>query len=302
MKFALHMPIADIAPGEFQSIAAIRQMSSALEAAQVDGCYVTDHPAPPSEWLHNKGHDAVDPFTGLAFVAATSARLQLLTNILVLPYRNPFLTAKSAATLQVLSEGRLILGVGLGYLKGEFDALGVNFHERGVLADEALEVLRLAWAGEGVTKQGINFSAAGIDPRPIPDPAPPIWVGGATDKAARRAARWGDGWCPFLASQSRFNKDVAIQSLDELGRKIEDVMSMRHAAGKSGRFDVAIGLDPPESCTPNEAERLLQTIDDCAAVGVTWMYVDLPHPSRAAYLEMVEWFGEEVAARTRHHV
>ena len=111
MKFTMGLPAGDITPGEFQTADAIGEMASALEAAQVDACYVTDHPAPSAEWLHANGHDALDPFSSLAFVASATTKLMLHTNILVMPYRNPFLTAKAATTLQLLSEGRLILGV-----------------------------------------------------------------------------------------------------------------------------------------------------------------------------------------------
>ncbi len=142
MKFTLDIPVGVITPGEFQSFEAISAMAGALETAGVDACYVTDHPAPSAEWLHANGHDTLDPFTALAFIAAASTTLQLHTNILVMAYRNPFLTAKAAASLHLLSGGRLILGLGAGYQKVEFEALGVDFHKRGALFDEALDVVQ----------------------------------------------------------------------------------------------------------------------------------------------------------------
>ena len=146
---------------------------------------MTDHPAPSSKWLHASGHDALDPFTAFAFVAAASTKLQLQTNILVLPYRNPFITAKAATTLQVLSEGRFILGVGSGYQEAEFEALGVDFHQRGKLTDEALETIREIWRGGSIVKKGMGFEAKGNEPRPAPNPPPKIWIGGSSDKALR---------------------------------------------------------------------------------------------------------------------
>lgn len=128
MKFSMAIPIGDITPGEFQTMDAVREMAGALERSGIDGCYVTDHPAPSAAWLHSAGgmgHDALDPFAALSFIAAASKRLMLQTNIVVLPYRNPFITAKAAATVQVLSGGRLILGTAPGYQKAEFEALGV---------------------------------------------------------------------------------------------------------------------------------------------------------------------------------
>ncbi len=300
MKFSMAIPVGTITPGEFQTAAAVKEMAQALESAKVDACYVTDHPAPSAQWLHSNGHDALDPFTALAFVAAATTRLKLQTNILVLPYRNPFLTAKAAASLQVLSGGRLILGVGGGYQKGEFDALGVDFHKRGALFDEALEVLRLAWAGGPVVKEGRNFNATGNEPRPAPDPQPAIWIGGGSRKAVERASKWGDGWCPFFAAptMTAANQDSGIQTVAQLGENISQLQEMRAALGKAGPFDIEIGpREKPVSGTHDGAEQYLYALRELSAVGVTWAMVGPPHPSRQGYIENVQWFGEEVIAR-----
>ena len=300
MKFSMAIPVGDITPGEFQTAEAIREMAAALEAARVDACYVTDHPAPSAEWLHANGHDALDPFTVFGFLAAATTRLRFHTNILVLPYRNPFLTAKAAATLQVISGGRLILGVGGGYQKGEFEALGVEFTKRGALFDEGLEVIRMAWAGGAVVKQGRNFNATGNEPRPAPDPQPPIWIGGGSDKAVQRAAQWGDGWCPFFAAptMSKLNQDSGIHSVEQLGEKIAELQAMRAAQGKSGQFDVAIGpRERPTYGSTDGAQEYVDALGAIAEVGATWATVEPPHPSRQAYIENVQWFGEEVIGR-----
>lgn len=113
MRFALHMPLDQIHPAqEFQSAEAVREIATALEAAGVSAGFTADHPAPSSHWRRNDpaSHDALDPFTALAFAAAATTRLRVLTNVVVLPYRNPFLIAKAAATLHLLSGSRLILG------------------------------------------------------------------------------------------------------------------------------------------------------------------------------------------------
>lgn len=300
MKFTVAIPLGEIAPGEFQSMSAIVEMVRALESAKIDACHVTDHPAPSATWLHSNGHDALDPFTALAFVAAVSNRLRLHTNILVLAYRNPFITAKAASTLQVLSGGRLILGVGAGYQKSEFDALGVDFHKRGVLMDEALEVLELAWAGGAVIKQGLTFNATGNEPRPVPNPKPAVWIGGGSDKALQRAARCGDGWSPFFAAPtlSKLNQETGIQSPEHLGERIKQLQEMRANMVRNDPFDIAIG--PRRAirvCTSDEAQLQLDELHQLKSVGVTWGMIELPHPSRAAYVENVRWFAEEVVAR-----
>ena len=301
MKFTMGIPLGDIAPGQFQSADAVSEVAGALEAAGLDACYLTDHPAPDAAWLRQGlGHDALDPFAALAFVAAATRRIRLHTNIVVAAYRNPFLTAKSAATVQVLSGGRLILGLGAGYQKAEFDALGVDFTRRGKLFDEALEVIRLAWGGGAVNVQGTHFSATNIEPRPAPDPAPAIWIGGGSDKAAERAARHGDGWSPVFAApgMSELNRASGIQSVAHLGEKLARLQDLRAKFGRTGPFDVAIG---PQARLryhkPGGAAEYLDALGQLAEVGVTWAMVEPPHPSREAYLDNVAWFAEEVSTR-----
>lgn len=301
MKFTMAIPLGDITPGEYQTPEAINAMSVALENAGLDACYVTDHPAPNAEWLQQgMGHDALDPFSAFAFVAAATKRLRMHTNIVVMAYRNPFLTAKSSATLQLLSGGRLILGLGAGYQKSEFEALGVDFHKRGKLFDEALEVIRMAWAGGPVSYQGMHFTAKGNEPRPIPDPAPPIWIGGGSDKAVERAARFGDGWSPFFAapSMSKLNRDTGIHTVEQLGEKIAMLQDLRAKAGRDGPFDIAIGAKARlRYQQAGGADEYLEAVSVLAEVGVTWAMAEPPHSSCQAYIENVQWFGEEVVAK-----
>ena len=300
MKFTMNIPVGDITPGECQTAAAIQAMATALETAKVDACFVTDHPAPSAEWLHAHGHDALDPFTALSFIAAKTTKLMLHTNILVMAYRNPFVTAKAAATLQTLSEGRLILGAGAGYQKVEFEALGVDFHKRGAIFDEALEVIRLAWAGGAVVKQGSNFNATGNEPRPIPATQPPIWIGGGSGKAVERAARWGDGWSPFFAAptMTKANQESGIHSVAQLGENIVKLQEMRAALGKTSPFDIAIGAQAKLDYTSRaSADAYIEAVNELADVGVTWVMVEPPHPSRQGFIDNVQWFGEEVIAR-----
>src|SRR5262245_31982063 len=196
ISFRIPMDVDDRA--EFQNADAVVAMARGLEDGGVDACHLTDHPAPTAKWREAGGHDALDPFAALAFVAAAARKLKLHTNIVVLPYRNPFLAAKSAATLDVLSEGRLILGVGGGYMRGEFAALGADTDTRGAKLDRALETMKAVWRGETVGRETPTFNAVGNMPRPLPvqNPHPPIWIGGNGDRAMRRAVEHGDGWSP----------------------------------------------------------------------------------------------------------
>lgn len=301
MKFCLYIPVGNVTPGEFQSQAAISEMTHALEQANVDACCVTDHPAPSAEWLHASGHDALDPFTALAFIAAASSRLKLQTNILVLPYRNPFITAKAATTLQVLSEGRFILGVGSGYQEAEFEALGVDFHKRGRLTDEALETIREIWKGGAIVRKGMGFDAKGNEPRPAPNPQPKIWIGGSSDKALLRAVNQ-DGWCPFfsISHHSKLNQDTGIQSVDDLKNKIDFILERRREKNRTDEFDVNIAFSSTDNFanrTRDEADRFIEDLQQLKNAGATWVTLKLPHPTRAAYIENVLWFSKEIIQR-----
>ena len=179
----------------------IATVAAAAEAAGFHGFGFTDHPAPTQRWLESGGHDAVDPFVAMGYAAARTTTLRLIPNIVVLPYRNPFVVAKAGATLDLLSDGRFTLAVGVGYLKREFAALGVDFDERAALFEEALEVIRGIWTTDDFSYEGRHFSAKGITahPRPVSTPHPPIWIGGNTAAARKRVVHYGDGWCPFPA-------------------------------------------------------------------------------------------------------
>ncbi|MDQ1439539.1 MAG: hypothetical protein QOK43_3168 [Acidimicrobiaceae bacterium] len=168
-----------------------------------------------------------DPLVWLSFVAAATTRIKLATGILILPQRNPVVLAKEVATLDVLSGGRAVLGVGVGWLKEEFDALGVPFSERGARTDEAIEVLRMLWRDAEPSFAGrfTGFERAKSFPKPAQSGGPPIVVGGHTPAAARRAGRLGDGFFPGRGK------------LTELGPLLDE---MRRAATEAGRDADAI--------------------------------------------------------------
>jgi probable F420-dependent oxidoreductase len=140
-----------------------------------------------------------DPFTTLGWLAALTRRVELGTTVIILPYRHPLETARMVANLDRLSGGRLILGIGAGWAKQEFDALGVPFQHRGAITNDYLAAIRTAWTHDVASYEGrfVSFKDVHTTPRPARAPHPPIWVGGASDAALRRAVRHGDGWHPI---------------------------------------------------------------------------------------------------------
>jgi probable F420-dependent oxidoreductase len=278
----------------------IGAVAAAAEAAGFHGFGFTDHPAPTQKWLEAGGHDAVDPFVAMGFAAARTSTLRLIPNIVVLPYRNPFTVAKSGATLDLLSGGRFTLAVGVGYLKREFAALGVDFDDRGQLFEEALDVIRAIWTTDDLSYEGKHFTAKGITahPRPVSRPHPPIWIGGNTAAARRRVAQFGDGWCPFpapavLAQTAR----TAAMDSETLADGIDDLRRRFDAAGRDwSRIDVtftnADGGSP--GADDFNADAYLSGLEKLAAVGVTWVQVGLPGDSLAHVLDTIERFGKSV--------
>jgi probable F420-dependent oxidoreductase len=274
--------------------AGIAAVARAAEAAGCSGFGFTDHPAPSRRWLEGGGHDAVDPFVALGFAAAHTTTLRLVPNIVVLPYRNPFLVAKAGATLDRLSGGRFTLAVGAGYLKSEFAALGVPYEERNELFDEALEVIHLAWTSAEVTFEGRHFTARSVaaQPRPVAEPRPPIWIGGNSSAARQRVADHAEGWCPFPAPAvlARTARTVALDSAEALAIGVADLRRRVEAAGRDPE-SVDVCWSAPDG-DPSALEELDR-------IGVTWVQVPVPGDSVEHAVDAVGRYGEEVIARWR---
>ena len=183
-------------PDAYISQEAVLECARAAETAGFTAGSLTDHPIPSYRWLDHGGHYAQDPFVLLSMVAAVTTRLKLLTNIVVLPYRNPFVTARAVSTLDAFGGGRFMFGIGAGYLKPEFKALGVDFDNRNDLMDEYIRAMKLAWTGEDFSFEGTGYLAVGnrMLPTPLQKPHPPLLIGGNSKRALRRAAEFGDAW------------------------------------------------------------------------------------------------------------
>jgi len=217
-------------------------LAQAAEAAGFESLWTVEHTIVPAGYTSAYPYDSSgkmaggrndlplpDPLIWMAFVAAATTNIKLATGILILPQHNPVIAAKQIATLDHLSRGRILLGVGAGWLKEEFDALGVPFAERGARMDEYIQALRELWAGEAPTFKGryVAFAGAYCRPQPV-NKSVPIIIGGHSEPAARRAGRLGDGFFPARGAPTELIA-IARQAAQKAGRdpaKLEITVSL----------------------------------------------------------------------------
>ena len=225
-----------------------------------------------------------DPWTTIAAMAAVTQRLQFATFVFILPLREPIQLAKTLGTLSLLTNGRVALGAGAGWIREEFDALGIDFHTRGKRMDEMVVAMRKLWSGEVVEHHGRFFDFAPLQMSPAPGRHIPIWFGGLTDIAMKRATALGDGWLGIGNTP-----DEAEQILGKL-------RALRRATGREREpFDTIVPLVTPlESETLRRLEPLGMTGANCFPFSFTLG----PNSTLAQKREQMMRFGETVIAKT----
>ena len=178
------------------------------EERGLDSAWVTDHVIVPRDAHVIYREDMLDPLAVLSWLAGVTGRVSLGTSVVILPYRSPLPVAKLLASVDVLSGGRLIVGAAIGWMEGEFEALGIPFKERVSRSEEALELFRTVWTQERPELETARhrLSNLQVSPMPLQKPRPPIWVGGSSEGAHRRVARFGDGWHATSSTVEEFRK------------------------------------------------------------------------------------------------
>ncbi|GAB2983310.1 LLM class F420-dependent oxidoreductase [Amycolatopsis acidiphila] len=299
MRFTLEYPIerTGYAP-EFRLPENLARVVRAAEEAGFGAICFSEHPAPSTKWLAAGGHHTFDPLAALSFCAGVTSRIRLMTNLLVLPYRNPLLTAKTLSTVDVLSGGRLTVVAGSGYLRSEFAALGVDFAERNELFDEAVEVLAKAWTGEPVRFEGRHFRALDQQLRPPPVQAGlPLWIGGNSKAARRRVVAHGQGWSPLFAQgvDAKTVRTSPIETVEQLASAIDELRGELHEAGRSpDSVDVQTEAPVPAVAGGDpEAAAHLDELAKLASAGVTWALVRLPADGVDSALDAIGHYGED---------
>ncbi|MGM9380213.1 TIGR03619 family F420-dependent LLM class oxidoreductase [Streptomyces antibioticus] len=256
---------------------------------------VCDHVAIPRRLAAAMSTVWYDPVATLAHLAAVTERVRLLAHVAVVGLRHPLLTAKQYATLDHLSGGRLILGVGAGHVREEFEVLGVDFERRGAVLDETIDALRAALGPEEYpAHHGKRFDFEGLGQRPRPaQKHVPLWVGGSSPAAVRRAALKGDGWLPQGDPR------------DRLPAQIERIRRLREDAGTDRPFTVGALTEPLYVGTPawdvgrrtlaGPAQALAESLRAYAAMGVDQIQVRFRSRDLAELTDQITAFGTEVA-------
>ncbi|GIX48945.1 MAG: F420-dependent oxidoreductase [Candidatus Tectimicrobiota bacterium] len=313
MQFGFSLP----SRGPAATTQNLRTLATHVEALGLDSVWVSDHilvpktirsfypydpqgrfPTPPEQAYF-------EPLTTLTFLAACTQRVQLGTSVLILPYRNVLLTAKVVATLDTLAGGRVLLGVGVGWMEEEFVALGLDtFHQRGAVTDEYIQALRVLWTSDDPRFEGrfVRFADIGFAPKPVRRPHPPIWVGGHTPAAIRRAARLGDGWHPIgLRPPAGLAPEEMRQAVAQL----------REEAARAGRNpqeitisfraplvfrEAASGPRTPLTGSPAAIQEDIGRYADC---GVSHLVFDVQTTEVAEMQRVMERFARDVLPAVR---
>ena len=251
------------------------------------------------------GGDALEQMSLIAFLAARTRTLRLVTSILIVPQRNPLLAAKTIATIDVLSGGRIGVGVGLGWMREEFEALGVDiFDRRGSVTDEYLRIFKLLWTQDPVSFSGRFYSFKDLHcmPHPVQKPHPPILVGGSSKAALRRAARFGDGWHPVGANPGvPLGPDELLASRDELYRLAEaegrdpQSITISYKVPVSDPTLLAYYASRKERVPfSGSAAEIAGDVAKFAGMGVRELIFDFRSEVLAQSLERMERFGEVI--------
>lgn len=275
------------------------------EQCGFDAIAFTEHPAPPKVWMDKGGHPTMDPLVALAFCAAVTRTVSLLTHLLVLPYHSPLALAKSVATIDQLSGGRLILGVGSGYLHSEFDALGVDFEARARRFDDTLKVLQNLWIDDEFSWETEQLTAHSVvsTPKPVQLPHPPLWIGGTTRAARERAADVGQGWMPLMMSPRLANatRSACIGTVEQLAMAIGELKDMVCERGRNpATIEVQVYSDRSAiSANPFNAHAHVDYLGRLAQAGVTRFVVRPSATGLAQCCDSMAAYGAEVIAQTR---
>jgi probable F420-dependent oxidoreductase len=304
VAFGIQLPVqacSTLFAERWEARAGADELGSVARVAEHAGfAYVAvcDHVAIPKERADAMSTTWYDCVTTLAYLAALTHRIRLLSHVYVLSYRHPLTVAKQWMTLDALSAGRAILGVGAGHVAGEFDALGVDVGRRGALLDEAIDAVRAAFAGEYTTHEGDawSYGEVGLTPRPV-QASLPIWVGGSSPAALRRAAERGDGWLP--AGPPEGGMSAGIARIHELRARAGRADEPFTVGALSGPLYVGLPRWDVGRAVHGSPEQIASFLRVLAGFGVDQIQVAFRSRDVHELCDQLRAFGAEVAPLVR---
>lgn len=280
--FGLILPNYDHSPAN--NADGLRRAAQAAEAAGFDSVWATDHLLVPDTPRAAPYTNLTEALMTLGYLAGLTRRVKLGTSVIVLPMRNPVIVAKQVAALDVLSGGRTILGVGVGWNETEYGFLNADFKRRGRLADEYIQVIRALWESRGLAAfegETFRFADAAFAPKPVQRGGIPIWIGGTSGAALRRAAALGDGWHPSGLEPAAIAERLSrLRALRPAGSPAGD-----RPFTVSARFRVDLNAG---------TEAVIARVRAYLAVGVTYPIVHIEHDSADGLIDAIGQFGREV--------
>ena len=313
MEFGFSLP----GRGPLASPDPILKIALKAEALRYSSVFVTDHVVLPASMARSAypysvtrqlpgggAQDYLEPLAVLAWLAQATTKVRIGTSVLVIPYRNPVLAAKMLATIDQLSKGRVILGAGVGWLREEFEALATApFEERGAVTDEYLQLMRAAWTTDPVAFDGRYYKLDKVHalPKPVQRGGIPVWIGGHTDAALKRAGTLGDAWHPIGL------RPPALLHPEEYRMKAEQVRAWAKRAGRDPKhveltLRVPMGVRPPRAKAPGgerpmfqgTAAEVIADVQVYQRLGVTHFVFDPTVPDLRAVLANLERFATDV--------
>jgi probable F420-dependent oxidoreductase len=278
----------------------ILDIAKRAETLGFDSVWVTDHIIVPTSMNIIYRDNMLEPIAVLSHLAAVVTRARLGTSVIILPYRSPIILAKMLATIDQLSQGRVILGTGAGWMEEEFEALNAPFKDRGDYCDECLRIIRDIWTHETVSMQGQfhHYENMQTSPRPVQAGGPPIWVGGNSARSRRRVAEWGDGWhaSSLLASEMAPGCEHIRDLWGKNNRQGEPVFSCRIALSLDGVSQevTSYASRRPRSSITGSIEAAVEQFGAYQELGLAHVVLEMSTQSHDGTLATMETFVERI--------
>jgi probable F420-dependent oxidoreductase len=285
----------------------LQQMAQVLEETGYESIWLADRTVYPVDLVERypdrwgpgladpQGQNVIEPLTAMSFVAGSTTTLKLGFSVLILPLRHPVLNAKMISTLDVLSGGRVIFGAGIGWMPEEFEGMAADFHTRGRVTDEHIEMFKTLCGEDGATYEGEHFQVSGktFYPKPIQKPHPPIWIAGNSRAALRRTARLGDGWFPIGLRVEEFieGKETLRRLCEEEGRDPDSITTALSLSLRKGK-----SISAPDGNRQPLSGATFQISDDVRRfeeAGLDHLVYSVSVSDRDITLDLIKRFADE---------